>query len=238
MGKATKTKGAFIVKQTVPILKQLGILYYEFSRKEYFLSERGEKIVALIKEGEKEKLRENFTDLIQQKSSILWVAYLLLKDNPSLPQKELGKNLAEKYDKEKDWKIEDRGKNCNSVGKSCIDILSGFGLVERKTKKIKQEVEEMEKEPYKIKEEEEEEERAKVGEENVKNKLESMDIDLAFYAKEGFDAYVKWVKEFGDKEFSRIDEQHFDDDVHRFSGITDVMIDKKSRLITIKWKKE
>lgn|GEM_PF-2782837 len=181
-------------KEATPILKSLGLLRSD-TRRGYQLTRDGEEIAELIKSGQKDELRARFVEILKRNPA-LHDAYNILSENPNISTRELGEILARKYHVDKNWKRA-FPENSRAVGRSCISILHGFGLIEREPKRIRRglwrEVAAMSNEESKS--------LSKEPSQQIEEKLKDKDFDVAFL---GDDVYVKWRKKVGDTEISGI----------------------------------
>ena len=186
-------------KEATPILKSLGLLRSD-TRRGYQLTRDGEEIAELIKSGQKDELRARFVEILKRNPA-LHDAYNILSENPNISTRELGEILARKYHVDENWKRA-FPENSRAVGRSCISILHGFGLIEREPKRIRRV---MIRGGVKKEEKNVNKEVAAISSEEpslqIEEKLKDKDFDVAFL---NGNVYVKWRKKVGDIEMSGV----------------------------------
>jgi len=126
--------GKSLLSNSIPILKELELINSFGSVKGdlLHLTPNGELLAICLKKDDKVILKD-LTQNVLNKSKVLRKAYLLLISNINLTPYELGVKLAEEFGKK--W---DTRSTYGAVGRSCIEILRGFGLIDYKIKRGKQ----------------------------------------------------------------------------------------------------
>ena len=188
-------------KKASPVLKSLGLLDSD-ARRGYRLTKDGEEITELIKSGRKDELRARFAEILSRNPA-LRDAYNILSENPDISTRELGEILARKYHIDKNWKRSPAASS-REVGRSCISILHGFGLIEREPKRVRRGVKKKRSKVNKemaVMSNERSEGLSEEPSQQIEEKLKDKDFDVAFL---NGNVYVKWHKKVGDTEISGI----------------------------------
>jgi len=125
MGKST-------LSNTLPIMREMGIIYAEGKRKpKYRITSDGERLLRAVDANEMDELRRIGSTLIER-SEILNETYYLVKNRGQSSPEEMGHLIAERLNIK--WKGEITYKN---VGRTCLSILAGFGLAKYKPKRTR-----------------------------------------------------------------------------------------------------
>jgi hypothetical protein len=119
-----------VVYDVLPVLGKLGLIGKKLGNHKIFITPVGEEFVAAIKNEEKEKVISLGSELIR-KSKVLEEAYKILKEE-DLNYDELGLRLADKFGKKWHHPFTYR-----VFGRSCVDILSSFNLIQRKVRRYR-----------------------------------------------------------------------------------------------------
>jgi|GEM_PF-4648050 hypothetical protein len=115
-----------VLANTIPIMKELKLISsYRVKRGSIRLTREGEILAVHLKSDDKTAIKNEAKSLLNN-SAVLSKAYSILRSYQDITPLELGKKLAEEFNKT--W---DTDFTYNAVGRSCIDILSGFYLVDR-----------------------------------------------------------------------------------------------------------
>jgi len=123
--------GLSVLGDVLPVTMSLELINKKLGNHRFFLMPLGKEILGAAEKEDSEKLALLGKEIIK-KLRVLEEAYNILREEENLTYDELGLRLAGKFNKK--W---EHPATYRSVGRSCVDILSSFYLIERHAKRYK-----------------------------------------------------------------------------------------------------
>ena len=120
-----------VLGDILPITKRLGLIAKKLGNHKLFLTPLGKETLDAVENEKREKLTLLGNEIIK-KSNVIAEAYNILSEEENITYDKLGLKLAKKFNKK--W---EHPATYRSAGRSCVDILSSFYLIERHAKRHK-----------------------------------------------------------------------------------------------------
>lgn len=115
------------LNNTIPVMKEFFFIIK--THQGYNLTDNGKNFASLLIEDDKNKIKEYAKNNLLKKSELFTEAYKILTETPDIDTKKLGEKIGKN-----EWQDV---RTYKAVGKSCKDILDGFGLYEYKGRGVR-----------------------------------------------------------------------------------------------------